>query len=276
MEDSTRLDSATALARTPLFSHLGRLDLARLAGELEELSFKPGEAIVREGDPADGFYVINSGRVVVVAATPVGDGSRLVALGPGEAFGEIALLTDSPRTASVLAETDVTVWRLARARFEALLGHERSIAQSIERSLSLRLAATSHEAGALRAVTHALLQRMLGPDALALMGALLLRAEWPREVLARACRRTETTDVLAPSGAGSRWTGPSRRWPAPPRAGRRRGARSPPRSSRPREIRSARWTWTWRSAPSTAWSAGSRTTRSASSVPRRGPTWTGG
>jgi CRP-like cAMP-binding protein len=197
MEDSTRLDSATALARTPLFSHLGRLDLARLAGELEELSFKPGEAIVREGDPADGFYVINSGRVVVVAATPVGDGSRLVALGPGEAFGEIALLTDSPRTASVLAETDVTVWRLARARFEALLGHERSIAQSIERSLSLRLAATSHEAGALRAVTHALLQRMLGPDALALMGALLLRAEWPREVLARACRRTETTDVLA-------------------------------------------------------------------------------
>jgi CRP-like cAMP-binding protein len=197
MEDSTRLDSATALARTPLFSHLGRLDLARLAGELEELTFEPGQAIVREGDAADGFYVINSGRVVVVARAPVGDGSRLVALGSGEGFGEIALLTDSPRTASVIAETEVTVWRLSRARFEALLGHERSIAQSIERSLSLRLAATSQEAGALRAVTQALLQRTLGPDALALMGALLLRAEWPREVLVRASQRADTTDALA-------------------------------------------------------------------------------
>ena len=88
MEDSTRLDSATALARTPLFSHLGRLDLARLAGELEELSFKAGEAIVREGDAADGFYVINSGRVVVVARASVGDGSALVALGSGDGFGD--------------------------------------------------------------------------------------------------------------------------------------------------------------------------------------------
>ena len=48
--DPTRLDSATALARTPLFSHLGRLDRARLAGELEEKRFSAGQAIVREGD----------------------------------------------------------------------------------------------------------------------------------------------------------------------------------------------------------------------------------
>src|SRR5262245_22711660 len=124
MDDSARVDSATALARTPLFSHLGRLDLARLAGELEELNFKPGQAIVHEGDPPDGFYVINSGRVAVVTSAPVGDGSPLVSLGPGEGFGEIALLTDSPRMATVIAETDVTVWRLSRVRFEALLAHE--------------------------------------------------------------------------------------------------------------------------------------------------------
>src|SRR5262245_19142149 len=63
MDDPNRQDSATALARTPLFSQLGRLDLARLAGELEELTFAKGDAIVRQGDPPDGFYVINSGRV---------------------------------------------------------------------------------------------------------------------------------------------------------------------------------------------------------------------
>jgi CRP-like cAMP-binding protein len=196
MDDPTRLDSATALARTPLFSLLGRLDLARLAGELEELSFRPGQAIVREGDPADGFYVINSGRVGVVAGAPVGDGSPLTVLGPGECFGEIALLTDSPRTATVVAQNEVTVWRLSRARFETLLGHERSIAQSIERSLSLRLAATSQEAGAVRAVAQALLQRTLSPAAGRLMMGLLSRSEWPREPLARACRRTGAVEPL--------------------------------------------------------------------------------
>ncbi len=196
MDDATRLDSATALARTPLFSQLGRLDLARLAGELEELTFAPGQVIVREGDPADGFYVINSGRVVVLTRAPAGDGSRLSVLGAGEGFGEVALLTDSPRTATVVAETDVTVWRLSRTRFEALLGHERSIAQSIERSLSVRLAATSHEAGALRTVARALLQRTLSPMAGRLLAGLLLKEDWPDDVLVRACRRTGTSEAL--------------------------------------------------------------------------------
>src|SRR5581483_11203678 len=188
MEDATRLDSATALARTPLFSHLGRLDLARLAGELEELAFAPGEVIVREGDPADGFYVITAGRVAVMTHAPPGDGSPLTVLGAGEGFGEIALLTDSPRTATVVAESPVTAWRLSRARFEALLGHERSIAQSIERSLGLRLAATSQEAGALRAVTQA---------AGRLMAGLLLRREWPRDPVERACGRVGASEALA-------------------------------------------------------------------------------
>src|SRR3972149_555325 len=100
MDNAARPDSATALARSPLFAQLGRLDLARLAGGLEELSFGPGQVIVREGDAPDGFYVINSGRVVVVARAPVGDGSPLTVLAAGACFGEIALLTDSPRTAT--------------------------------------------------------------------------------------------------------------------------------------------------------------------------------
>src|SRR5215813_3576920 len=197
MNDPNRSDSATALARTPLFSQLGRLDLARLAGELEELSFAKGAAIVREGDAPDGFYVINSGRVSVIAHAPAGNGSPLTMLAPGECFGEIALLTDSARTATVVAETDVTVWRLSRIRFEALLGQERSIAQSIERSLGLRLAATTHEAGALRALVETLLARTLSSAASRLMAGLLRRDVWPREAVLRACERTGVSAALA-------------------------------------------------------------------------------
>ncbi|HEU5320432.1 MAG TPA: cyclic nucleotide-binding domain-containing protein, partial [Methylomirabilota bacterium] len=115
MDDLSRLDSAAALARSPLFSHLGRLDRARLAGELEEMHFTPGQAIVRQGDRPDGFYVIKHGRAAVqddTAPSAAGDGAQaqpLTTLGPGEVFGEMALLTESPRTATVVAETDLTV-----------------------------------------------------------------------------------------------------------------------------------------------------------------------
>ena len=109
MSNPGRLESATALARSPLFSNLGRLDLARLAGELEELRFKPGQTIVRQGDRPDGFYVIKHGRVAVLAGTAStpGDGggteqTPLMTLGAGEIFGEMALLTDSLRTAMVV------------------------------------------------------------------------------------------------------------------------------------------------------------------------------
>lgn len=200
MNDRTPLDSATALARTPLFSQLGRLDLARLAGELEELLFRAGQVMVREGDRADGFYVIKSGWAHVVPGRQSNGNWALNVLGPGEHFGEMAFLTDSTRTATVVAHTDVTVWRLSRARFEALLGHERTIARSIERSLTERLAATTHEAGELRMVAQHLAGQALAavsPAARALLSALLLRADWPGEALARACARTGWGPALA-------------------------------------------------------------------------------
>ena len=89
MDDRTRLDSATALARTPLFSHLGRLELARLAGELEEHRYSAGQVIVREGDRPDGFYVIKEGCATVLAgavqsAASDGEGATVLrSLGPG-------------------------------------------------------------------------------------------------------------------------------------------------------------------------------------------------
>ena len=207
MSNPDRPDSASALARSPLFSHLGRLDLARLAGELEEMHFLPGQPIVRRGDRPDGFYVIKQGRAAVLAgpaSTPAGDGGAeaqaLTTLGPGEVFGEMALLTDSPRTATVVAETDLTVWRLSRLRFETLLDHERGIARSIERSLSLRLAAMNQETGALRAFSHRLTAAALGrlsPAAAHLAANVAVRPRWTAEMLRRICARTGDDGALA-------------------------------------------------------------------------------
>jgi CRP/FNR family transcriptional regulator, cyclic AMP receptor protein len=208
MSNPGRPDSATALARSPLFSHLGRLDLARLAGELEEMHFTPGQPIVREGDRPDGFYVIKYGRAAVLAGVgstgpSTGDGTRaepLTTLGPGEVFGEMALLTDSPRTATVVAETDLMVWRLSRARFDTLLDHERGIARSIERSLIHRLTTMNHETGALRALSHRLTAAVLGrltPGAVRLVAGVAVRPRWSAETLRRTCTKTGDGAALA-------------------------------------------------------------------------------
>ncbi len=193
------LESATALARSPLFSTLGRLELARLAGELEELHFAPGRPIVRRGDPPDGFYVLKHGRVAVLAGDADGDGQPVTTLGPGELFGEMALLADSPRTATIVAQDEVTVWRMSRARFSVLLDHERGIARSIERSLIHRLATMTHEAATLRQIGHRLATAALGrwsPDALQLAAALVVRPRWPGEALRRLCEQTGTDVAL--------------------------------------------------------------------------------
>lgn len=199
METPAPLASATALARTPLFAHLGRVDLAKLAGELEERRFKAGQTIVREGEPADALYVVKSGEArVMVGAESLDDDGQLQ-IGPGECFGEMALLADSPRTASVVAQTEVTVWRLSRARFDVLMTHERAIAKGIERGLVHRLALTSRELGTVRTTAHRLaraaLQGLSAP-AVALLRGLLARPSWAADVVARICARTGHTDAL--------------------------------------------------------------------------------
>ena len=87
-----------ALRGSPLFHGLARSELAQLAKETEDLEVGPGKVLCEEGDTAREFFVILEGEVEVTKK-----GHRLAALGPGDFFGEIALIEHSTRTATVTA-----------------------------------------------------------------------------------------------------------------------------------------------------------------------------
>jgi MFS family permease len=112
------------LRAIPIFAPLSPPVLEALASQLVQIDARPGETIVRQGDHGDRFYVISTGEVDVSV-----DGKLQGTQGPGDHFGEIALLRDVPRTATVAAKTDVELYALERDDFlAAVTGHAASAA----------------------------------------------------------------------------------------------------------------------------------------------------
>jgi hypothetical protein len=90
--------------------------------QLVEVPVTAGEPVVRQGDPADRFYIIESGSFTVTQAGPSGEPVVLRQLGPDAVFGELGLLNQTPRTATVTASTDGLLLALERDDFLALVG----------------------------------------------------------------------------------------------------------------------------------------------------------
>jgi hypothetical protein len=100
------------LERVPLFAPLSGPALERLASQLETVHVASGTNVITQGEPGELFYVVAEGQLDVTV-----DGKHTRKLGPGDSFGEIALLRDVPRTATVKATTDATLHALAREAF---------------------------------------------------------------------------------------------------------------------------------------------------------------
>jgi len=133
---SLNLEHADLLAKVKLFAGMDRVTLAKLAAHLESLSVPSGTELFRQGDPGDAVYLVARGSLGAFVSSGGDPAERRVnTLEAGNLFGEMALLGDHPRTATIRAETDAEVLRLERARFLALVREEPSVALAVAASL---------------------------------------------------------------------------------------------------------------------------------------------
>lgn len=128
-----------ALAAVPLFSQLSRKDLTRLGRAVVERNYRKGETIVKEGEQAVAFFIVTGGKVEVIGSTAAKKTRRLNELGPGQFFGEMALLDGAPRNATVKALEDTACLVLSRWDFVAELRTNPHIAVAMLPVLSKRL-----------------------------------------------------------------------------------------------------------------------------------------
>lgn len=137
--DPEQLRRAPFLARSPLFTGLPRRLLARLATRFFEKMYHPGEVVFEEGDPGRALFVVVEGAVEITRATAQGP-YVLNTLGPGDAFGELALIDDFPRSATARVTTPGRLLILYKSDFDALIDGNARIAVVVMRNLSQMLA----------------------------------------------------------------------------------------------------------------------------------------
>ncbi len=121
------------LRRVPLWGDRGANQLLQIAAACRQRSIFPGDEVVRQGEAGDEFYIIETGTLEVEI-----DGQRVASLGPGDYFGERALLADTPRAATVRALTAGTLFTLRREAFERLVRGDVQLATRVAMAISLR------------------------------------------------------------------------------------------------------------------------------------------
>jgi CRP/FNR family cyclic AMP-dependent transcriptional regulator len=123
--------AADLLKRVPIFSDLDRKELERIAMSMKQRTFNAGDTVTSEGQTGVGFFVIEEGQ----AAVTVGGDERRK-LGPGDYFGEVALLNESARTATITAETELRCYGLTSWEFRPLVETHGSIAWKLLQAMS--------------------------------------------------------------------------------------------------------------------------------------------
>lgn len=137
------------LVTVPLFHELEVGELTRFAELVREKSYPRASVIVFEDDPGDAFFIVRQGRVKVVLVSDDGREIILGVLGPGEHFGELALIDNRPRSAHVVAMEDSTLLVLRREDFRRRVEASPKVAWALLVELSRRLRAADGKIGGL-------------------------------------------------------------------------------------------------------------------------------
>jgi CRP/FNR family transcriptional regulator, cyclic AMP receptor protein len=122
------------LKSVQMFSACTDKELAQIARACDKLTVEPGAIVVEEGAPGEDFYLVGTGEAEVVRG-----GQRVATLGPGGYFGELSLLDDAPRNATVTAITPMTLVRLRRREFAAVLDSWPGVAHKLLQQMARRL-----------------------------------------------------------------------------------------------------------------------------------------
>lgn len=127
----------TMLNAVPFMKALSQDDVNELAYSLNQRHFMRGETIIRQGEPGKLFYLCFKGTVGVYRERLFGR-KKIAALGPGDFFGEISLVDNVPRTATVMGEEDGIMYTLARDAFEAILLKNPGVSEVIRKTAAER------------------------------------------------------------------------------------------------------------------------------------------
>jgi CRP-like cAMP-binding protein len=115
-------DWMTTLLQTKAFHRIPPANLQAIFLRMQRVGYRAGEVVIKQGDEGDYFYAITQGRCNVTRETPLNrEGIRLAELGPGDTFGEEALISESKRNATVTMQTDGALMRLNKQDFNTLL-----------------------------------------------------------------------------------------------------------------------------------------------------------
>ena len=126
--------SVELLQRIPLFAELHPRELGRLSSSFKERTFNAGETVASEGEAGAGFFVIESGEAVVAVG-----GDERGRLGPGDYFGDVALIDMGARTATVTAESELHCYGLTFWDFRPLVETDARIAWPLLQAMAKRL-----------------------------------------------------------------------------------------------------------------------------------------
>lgn len=140
-------DEVELLRRIPIFKDLKKKDLKTISGILYERTYEQGEYMFETGQPGAAMFIIKSGELMIYRRKASGEEVQLATLGDGEFVGELALLDNSPRSASAYVSQKTTAFAIFRSDLDHLLEHHSHLGMHVMKKLAviigMRLKATN-------------------------------------------------------------------------------------------------------------------------------------